>query len=190
MFLSGIPNPIIDSNTSKIREIRYGEQSSDSTNSTDTYNTNLLVPHSSSIPPEKNWEPEVVLGGPSLRLCWGAFIEGIWRSREPNPWGRYTEEQPKNASFELLSIGGGENGGTPQGREEASRKPRNEGLALQMDKLYQGTVLSPQICFNALACLFRVIKSDGLFSKTGCSPTTGTRLRWLTHAGGASSSSC
>ena len=82
----------------------------------------------------------------------GAFIEGSWRSREPNPWGRYAEEQSKNASFELLSIGGGENGRTPQGREEASRKPRNEGLALQMDKLYQGTVLSPQIRPNALAC--------------------------------------
>ena len=31
------------------------------------YNTNSLVPHSSSIPPEKNWKPEVVLGG----LHWG-----------------------------------------------------------------------------------------------------------------------
>ena len=30
----------------------------------------------------------------------------------------------------------------------------------------------------------RVIKSGGLFFRMGCSPTTGTRLRWLTHAGG------
>ena len=32
--------------------------------------------------------------------------------------------------------------------------------------------------------LFRVIKSVGLFFKMGCFPTTGTRLRWLTPAGG------
>ena len=180
MFLSGIPNPIIDSNTSKIREISYGEQLSDSTNSTHKIPIYWFPIHQAYL--QRRIE--------ILRLCWGGPHWGDLEVKRVQSLGEVHNQQSKNASFELLSIGGGENGRTPQGREEASRKPRNEGLALQMDKLYQGTVLSPQICFNALACLFRVIKSDGLFSKTGCSPTTGTRLRWLTHAGGASSSSC
>ena len=122
-----------------------------------------MVPHSSSIPPQKNWEPEVVLGGPSLRLCWGGLHWGDLEAKRAQSLGEVHNQQSKNASLELLPIGGGENGRTPQGREEASRKPRNEGLALQMDKLYQGTVLSPQIRPNALAC-------SGLSKAMVCSP--------------------